>query len=62
MRQPLQRPRRPPILLDLVVQRTEDTGDGALFGDCRERCLELRESAQATYGALRFPPGRRWCL
>ena len=29
-RQPLQRPRRPPVLLDLVVECAEDTGAGAL--------------------------------
>lgn len=30
--QPLQRSRRPPVLLDLVVECTEDGGDGALLG------------------------------
>ena len=34
--QALQRPRRPPVLLDLVVERAEDTGDCELISRAAE--------------------------
>jgi hypothetical protein len=45
-RQPLQRPRRAPVLLDLVVQDTEDAGDGLLIAEGWEgefACTQRRQ-------------------
>ena len=37
----LQRLVHPPVQFDLVVQRAEDVGDGALFGEWRDAQLEV---------------------
>ncbi len=56
-RQPLQRGVHAPVQLDLVVQRTQDGGDGALFGEGRERnrmCFKLPESTKIGVAELLF--------
>jgi hypothetical protein len=39
----LQRLAHPPVQLDLVVQRAQDVGDGALFGEGRDQDLNAAQ-------------------